>query len=159
MKKYFWPLVIAVILAAALGLFVGRYVFGMGSSGDPLASPYAAVYLSTGDIYYGKISWTPAPHLTDVWYLQKSAASNGAIQYGIEPFKTAVWGPVDEIYFNQANVIFWTYLASTSPVVQAIENPSLFQQMEQQLNQTPPAVPVPVTSTPENASGTNGQKK
>jgi len=157
MNYKFWIFVIIVLAVIAAGIWVGKEMIDRHEDAPQNAAPYAAVYLSSGDIYYGKISWQPVMHLTDVWYLEKTVAGNGAQQYGIAPFTNAIWKPIDEIYINESNVLFWTYLASTSPVAQAMANPSLFQtqQLEQQLNQPQPSFSV--TST--GATGTNANKK
>jgi hypothetical protein len=157
MKKP-WTLIIIVIIVIGFGVCVGLAIEQWKSEyGAADASVYAAVYLSSGDVYYGQIAWRPTPHLTDVWYLEKAAAPNGTVQYGIAPFKNAVWGPIDEIFLNQSNILYWTYLRTDSPVAKIIANPSLYQQLQNQLNQPQTSIPVAGTSTPGGTSGTNAK--
>lgn len=128
-KKISWLSIVLVIVVVLLGAWVGALMLGFVPSGGATgASPYAAVYLSTGDIYYGKLSWFPSPHLTDVWYLQKGTGANGA-QFGITPFTSAFWGPINEVYLNPNQIIFWTYLRNNSEIAQALSNPALLQQL------------------------------
>jgi hypothetical protein len=127
-KKISWLFVALVIIVIALGAWIGALMFGSSSSSSATGpSSYAAVYLSTGDIYYGKLSWFPSPHLTDVWYLQKGGA-NGT-QFGIAPFTSAFWGPINEVYLNPNQIIFWTYLRNNSEIAEALSNPVLLQQL------------------------------
>jgi hypothetical protein len=93
-------------------------------------SPYSAVYLSTGDVYFGKLSWFPSPHMTDVWFIQRSQNQSGQVQTSLTPMKSLFWGPADEINFNSQDIVFSTRLKNSSQVVQAIENPSVLGQQQ-----------------------------
>lgn len=82
---------------------------------------YSAVYLNTGDIYFGKLSRFPRMTLRDVWFLQKgSDAQQG---FGLSKFEKAFWGPTDEMVINNENVIWVTELKDDSEVVKSIKNP------------------------------------
>lgn len=84
---------------------------------------YSAVYLNTGDIYFGKLSRFPRMTLRDVWFLQKgSDAQQG---FGLSKFEKAFWGPEDEMMINDKNVIWVTELKDDSEVVKAIKNPQV----------------------------------
>ncbi len=84
---------------------------------------YSAVYLNTGDIYFGKLSRFPRMTLRDVWFLQKgSDAQQG---FGLSKFDKAFWGPEDEMAINEKNVIWVTELKTDSEVVKAIKNPQV----------------------------------
>lgn len=127
-KTIFVVLVVVVVLLVGLGVWLGVSVFNAQASPSG-PSPYSAVYLTTGEIYYGKLSWFPSPRLTDVWFLQAGAQNaQGKSQLAITPFKSAFWGPVDEIYLNAKQIIFWTNLRNDSQLAQALANPSSLQQ-------------------------------
>lgn len=82
---------------------------------------YSAVYLNTGDIYFGKLSRFPRMTLRDVWFLQKgSDAQQG---FGLSKFEQAFWGPEDKMVINDENVIWVTELKDDSEVVRGIKNP------------------------------------
>lgn len=84
---------------------------------------YSAVYLNTGDIYFGKLSRFPRMTLHDVWFLQKgSDAQQG---FGLSKFEKAFWGPSDEMTINDKNVIWVTELKADSEVIKAIKNPQV----------------------------------
>ncbi|PIR44195.1 hypothetical protein COV23_01175 [Candidatus Wolfebacteria bacterium CG10_big_fil_rev_8_21_14_0_10_31_9] len=105
---------------------------------------YYAVYLSTGDIYFGQISNFPRFKLNDVWLLQKDA-NNTQSPYNLVKFNKAFWGPSDEMSINREDIIWMSELSKESPVLQAIKNPQSATPSQQNL--------VPVnqsTSTPNN---------
>ena len=122
MKKNLIILLVLVLVLLALGIAVG-----MMMKGGEGASAYSAVYLTTGDIYFGKLSWFPHPHMTNVWLLQRGVDAQNQPQLGVTPFKNAVWAPTDEITFSEKQIIFWARLRSDSQVVQGFENPQSLQ--------------------------------
>lgn len=83
---------------------------------------YSAVYLNSGDIYFGKLSRFPRMTLSDVWFLQKGSDTQQG--FGLSKFEKAFWGPSDEMVINDKNVIWVTELKADSEVVKAIKNPS-----------------------------------
>jgi hypothetical protein len=115
-------IVVVVIIFIAVGVLVGIRL-SSGSSQTAL-SPYSAVYLSTGDIYFGKLSWSPSPHMEDAWFLQRSTDAKGNATVGVYPFSQVAWGPSDEVSFNAQQIIFWARLSATSSIAQLIANPS-----------------------------------
>ena len=122
MKKnstiFFVLVVLFLALAIALGIVMKR---------DEGASAYSAVYLTTGDVYFGKLSWFPHPHMTNVWLLQRGVDAQNQPQLGASPFKNAVWGPMDEVTFSEKQIVFWTRLRSDSQVAKGFENPQSLQ--------------------------------
>ena len=126
-KKLFIILLVIVIVIVIVGVWLGFKFFGTPDPAGP--SAYSAVYMASGDIYYGKLSWFPRPRLTEVWFLQRGVdQQSGQAQFGLNKFETAFWGPTDKIYLNPKQIIFWTRLRNDSQVAQAFANPSLLQQ-------------------------------
>lgn len=124
-KKLVIILLAVVVVIIALGIWAGLYFFGGSQAANPAApSDYAAVYLATGDIYFGKISWLPWPRLKDVWFLQRVAGPDGQPQLSINRFTNSFWGPTDTLYLNPKQIIFWTRLRNDSQVLKAFINPS-----------------------------------
>ena len=122
-KVIFFGIVIVVIVV--LAVWAGILIASAPSGSNPDApSPYSAVYLSTGDIYFGKLSWFPSPHMTDVWFISRSQGQNGQTQTALAPWKSVFWGPSDEISFNAQDIVFSTRLMNGSQVVAAMENPA-----------------------------------
>ena len=118
-------IVIAIVLAC--GVAVGVWMSKGAESAANKASEYSAVYLTTGDVYFGKLSWFPHPHMTNVWLLQRGVDAQNQPQLGVTPFKNAVWGPTDEITFSEKQIVFWTRLRSDSQVAKGFENPQSLQ--------------------------------
>ena len=116
------------IVVVVLALWAGIEIAGMtGASNANAASPYSAVYLTTGDVYFGKLSWFPSPRMSDVWYITRNQGQNGQVQVGLAPMKSIFWGPIGNMSFNAQDIVFSTRLLNSSQVVQAIENPSSLQ--------------------------------
>ncbi len=121
-KVIFWGIVVIIIIA--LAVWAGFVIASIQSrSMNPSApSAYSAVYLTSGDVYFGRLSWFPSPHMTDVWFLERNQGQGGETQLAIAPMKSVFWGPVDEINLNPQEILFWTRLENGSQVVQSIES-------------------------------------
>ena len=132
-KKFaFFFFLIVIVVLIIVGILIGLMVVSSHGGSDPNApSPYTAVYMTSGDIYFGKLSTFPHLRLTDVWYLERSTAQNGQPQVGIAPFTSAFWGPVGDIDINSQSVLFYAPIKNGSQLVQAFENPSSVQQAAQ----------------------------
>ncbi len=130
-KKLIAVLVLIVLVVLIFGLWLGLKLMSPKNPAGP--SEYSAVYLTTGDIYFGKLSWFPSLRLTNVWFLQRSVNQQNQAQLGLSALKNAFWGPVDEVHLNAKQVIFWTSLRNDSQLVQAFANPSSLQSSGQQL--------------------------
>jgi len=148
-KKLIIILVVAVVVLVAVGVWLVFWISGLSRPNPAGPSEYSAVYMSTGDIYYGKLDLFPRMRIRNVWFLQRGVDAQNQPQLGIAPFGTAFWGPVDEVYLNPQQVIFWTRLRNDSQVAKAFANPALFQQQQQ----TQPSQPSQPTSTFQGPSG------
>jgi hypothetical protein len=132
-KKVLLVLVLVVVAIIVAGLWLGLKFLGPKDPAGP--SEYSAVYLTTGDIYFGKLDMFPWPRMKNVWYLQRGVNQQNQQQLGLAQLKSAFWGPVDEIYLNPKEIVFWTSLRNDSQVAQAFANPSALQQAQQQPGQ------------------------
>jgi len=130
---YFIILVVAILLLIALGVFIGRMV-----SGDKVAtSKYSAVYLSSGDIYFGELSWFPWPLIKNAWYIDAGVNPQTQTQeVNLLPLSSVFWGSTGNIKLNPKEIIFTTKLRSDSQVVSIIEG----DQPPVQANQLPPTI-------------------
>jgi len=124
---------VLVVLGVAVGLWLGQL---MASD----ASPYSAVYLATGDIYFGKLSWFPTPKLENVWFVQRSVDQSNQVRSGLARFTGAFWGPVDRVYLNSRQIVFWTRISSTSDVAKVFSDPALLEKLRNS-NILPEVVP------------------
>ena len=82
---------------------------------------YYAVYLRTGDLYFGKISWFPKFSLTDVWFLQRATDNTGQVGFSLVRFKEAVYQPIDRIEINKDNVVWVSKLDKDSQLIKEIK--------------------------------------
>ncbi|EKD23783.1 MAG: hypothetical protein ACD_81C00184G0006 [uncultured bacterium] len=107
---------LVVVLAVALGVVLYWQRVGF----EP---KYSAVYLNTGDIYFGKLSRFPRMTLRDVWFMEKGGDAQQG--FGLAKFENAFWGPEDKLVINDENIIWTTELRADSEVVLAIKNPRI----------------------------------
>ncbi|HEY5220972.1 MAG TPA: hypothetical protein VIJ29_02370 [Candidatus Paceibacterota bacterium] len=142
-------IIIIVVVAAFLigvGVLVGTHVSGGTPTNGASLSPYSAVYLSTGAVYFGILDWSPSPHIEDPWFLQSGTNAQGQATAGVYPFSQVAWGPSDAVYFNSQDIVWWTRLSSTSSVAEAMANPAAGA-AAQQPNGAPTQQPPTPTST------------
>ncbi|MEK7193274.1 MAG: hypothetical protein AAB652_00620 [Patescibacteria group bacterium] len=134
-------IIVVVVLVLVLGAFWLGNKFNT-TNGNDAPSAYSAVYLSTGDVYFGKLHWFPRPWLENVWSVRAGVDPQNRSQLGFVPFKEAAWKPMDRIYLNPQQIIFWTKLkAKDNDVVKYFSDPGL-------LRNTQPPEGAPVTNTP-----------
>lgn len=129
-KKIIFILVLVFVLLVAAGIGLGMYLKGMTGESAQL-SPYSAVYLVTGDIYFGELHMSPWPTLKNVWFLQRSQDAQGQPQFSIAPIGSTFWAPTDLIQLNPNQIVFSTRLRAESQVAQCIANPQACAQRAQ----------------------------
>ena len=117
-KKKIVIITIVIVVLAVAGVWFG---IRLGKPLDASLSKYSAVYLSSGDIYFGELSRFPYLRLRNVWFLQRGQDGQSQPQFAVAPLKRAFWGPADEISLNSRQVLFSTRLRADSPVVKAID--------------------------------------
>jgi hypothetical protein len=115
-----------LIIAAAIFLFIalGTIVY-LTSRGD--SKTYKAVFLTNGQVYFGKISrrGLRTLNLNSVYYLQvKNTPTNTSTADDVSLIKLGneLHGPEDGLEVNWEHVLFVEVLRSDSRVVRAIEN-------------------------------------
>ncbi len=113
-------LAVVVVLIIALAGVVYWQNFKKSGGDD-----YWAVYLSTGDLYIGKLSYFPRLHLSDVWFFQKTSDVQNPLN--LAKFSQAFWGPGDELYLSEKQIIWKNKLSETSQVISYIKNPQTAQ--------------------------------
>ena len=121
MKKIIISLIILLVVLITVTVWL---VSWLNRPSDLAASSYSAVYLSTGDIYFGKLSWFPWPKLTNVWLLQRGVDAENQAQFSFAQFAQAFWEPINRVYLNPKQIIFWTRLKKDSTAAKAFDNPS-----------------------------------
>ena len=125
-KKILFAFAIALIVV--LGLTVYWQLIGFKQS-------YWAVYLNTGDLYFGQLNRFPTLSLSDVWFIQRNA-QNTTNPFTLVKFEQTFWKPESKIYLSEKDIVWKARLQNDSPVLQAIKNSAASQNQGQQ-NQLP----------------------
>ena len=120
--------IVFIVLASlvALGIIAG-VIFSF------VHRPYMAVYLATGDIYFGRVSSFPCVTIQDPWFFRR--AEDGSVS--LERFSDAVWMPEDTIKLNRDQIVFMARISENSQVIAMIEGRVDPRQQEQQPLQQP----------------------
>jgi len=108
---------VLVVVLIILGVWIGRSFGKTDPNGN---SAYSAVYLTTGDIYFGSFSRFPTPHITNAWHLDRGVDKNNQPQLGLSAMKDAVWAPANTLYLNAKEIVFWTRLRNDSPLIKSL---------------------------------------
>jgi hypothetical protein len=106
--------IIFALVVLGLAVVVSLGIILLGQARQP---KYVAVRLVTGEVYFGQISWWPRVKLSNVWFIQQTPEG----ELSLDRMQNLVWQPVEPMRLARDKIVFWTYLAPTSPVVQAIE--------------------------------------
>jgi len=130
-----------ILLLAIIILAIAVYISFAGKNFS-FQRPYYAVYLRTGDMYFGHLSRFPHLALTNVYFLQQAQNGKGLT---IQKFEKAVFAPQDKLELNRSNVVWITKLQPDSQVVKYIEGK--LSPTSSQLS--------PSTSRPSASSSTN----
>jgi hypothetical protein len=136
-------LIIVIVLALILVGLIAKQVF-WGSTPS-----YYAVYLRTGELYFGKLSLFPSFKLTNVYLLQVNA-QNSENPVSIQKFSNVFWGPENYIKINKDEVVWYTKISPQSQLINFFEG-----KMNQSLGQNNQA-PRPNENLNNNASNNTG---
>jgi hypothetical protein len=125
--------VLSVLLALAALAIVGwltvRAVNALMADSAIKGKQYQAVFLTNGQVYFGKVTHTDASYLklTDIYYLQvqqqvqpKDQNSSQQPQVSLAKLGGELHGPEDVMYVNHSQVLFWENLKSDGKVADAI---------------------------------------
>ncbi len=110
--------VIVLVLLVILGLVFWKPAF-LSSFTSP---NYYAVYLVSGDLYFGKMSWLKPNTLSDVRMIRSEQADQNSepVLSLVEFNSSVVWGPTGDLKLNDDNILWVSKLKNESQVVQLI---------------------------------------
>jgi hypothetical protein len=122
--------VITVGSIVVLALIGGLAMYSVDNARQQAVKPerYQAVYLTTGQIYFGHLQNTKGEYLTvkGVYTVQSNASEDAtateAKQTSIVKVSDQVYGPEDEIAIRSDQVLFWQNLKADSKVSKAIDS-------------------------------------
>lgn len=147
LAKIIMILIVVVIILGGL-YFVDKYtkinIFGMNGAEKVTVTDWQAVFLTNGQVYFGKIQSYSGSylHLEDIYYLQvvqaplqqtqegAQAAQQGQNELSLVKLGNELHGPQDAMKINSDHVLFTEKLKSDSKVVDAIT-----RYLEEQQNQ------------------------
>lgn len=121
-------IIILIVVIVLLVLTLGVYV---NSELDISKKPWSVVYLSTGEIYIGKVSHFPKFRIADAYILQivkkpaegEEATAEPKTSFQLTPLKDALWAP-KKLYLNPKQVVFYGPIEENSKVAEAIRGAS-----------------------------------
>jgi hypothetical protein len=111
--------VIVIFLAVIAGAAGGIYLWQKSKNREV---PYVAVYLDTGDIYFGQLSYFPRLSLKDAYHLQSVPDPNnpvGGSSLQIVPLRTSIWAP-ERLLLNPDKVVLVAKIGKDSQVMRVI---------------------------------------
>lgn len=103
--------ILAVIVVALVGWLVFQNVF---------SGSFYAVYLRTGDLYFGKLTHFPVFGLKDPYLLQVQNDPENPLS--IQKFENIFWGPEAYLRINRNEVVWLAQLNSAGQLAQVLKN-------------------------------------
>ena len=133
-KSRFKGILVALLIIVVLaGVAYGAWYWSQKKSTfvvyDVTASPYYAVFLTNGQVYFGKpVSKSRSEFvLADVYYLQVSGEDTTLSQqqsteqrFALVKLGQEIHGPTDRLFINNQNILFYEQLSKESRAVQSI---------------------------------------
>lgn len=115
MKSFFESKTVYKGIILALLVIVGFFVWREVRSQER----YYAVYLTSGDVYFGQLHFFPSLVMNDAYFLQAdSTREEGG--YVLSRFSNALWQPKGTIKFNRDHVLWIAELKKDSKAVSFI---------------------------------------
>ena len=114
-----------VIAAAVLVIAVAGIMGSCLYTKWQMSKEHTVVYLSTGEIYIGKLSYLSVPKfkLTDAYRLQavKDTEDETKTNFQLTPLKDALWSP-QKLYLNPDQVVFYGPIEEGSSAGEALRD-------------------------------------
>jgi|SRR3989344_2473327 len=109
--------IIVVVVVLALALALGIFGKKMGLVKDD----YSIVYLTTGEVYVGKLSTFPDLTLKGAYILQVTPDPADATKnnFQLNPLKDALWAP-KSLHLVRDNVVFYGPLSPESQIAKTL---------------------------------------
>ncbi len=119
MKKQIGWCAVIVLLAALVACGGGER-----EKGPEISTPYSAVLLDTGQLYYGKLVNAGAsfPELTDVYYIQSQVNQETKAVTSVLVRRGNEWHGPDRMFLNQHHIVLIEPVGTSSKVAQLIED-------------------------------------
>jgi hypothetical protein len=114
---------IAWVVALFLSAGLTACEHGHRHKAPEITTPYAAILLDNGQVYYGKLTNAGSnfPELTDVYYIQSQANPETKAVTSVLVRRGSEWHGPDRMFLNQHHIIFIEPVGTSSKVAQLIE--------------------------------------
>lgn len=134
-SKKIWIVSLVVVVAIIILGGGGWWAYNTFGSPDGVKkNQYQAVFLTNGQVYFGKLSSINDRYvnLTDIYYLQVqqsvqpgaaagTSPATGNSQVSLAQLGSELHGPDNQMYINRDQVLFWENLKDNGKVVEAIK--------------------------------------
>ncbi len=111
-------ILVVLVIVLVLGLVFVLFGQKMGIRNN---NTYSVVYLTTGEVYIGKLTTFPRLELKDSYILQvaKDATDPAKSNFQLQPIKEALWAP-KSLHLTRKNVVFYGPLSSDSTIAKKL---------------------------------------
>ena len=111
-------ILVVLVVVLVLGLV---FVLFRGKLGGLVKTDYSIVYLTTGEVYIGKLTTFPDLQLKDSYILQvtKDATDPTKNNFNLQPIKDALWAP-KILHLVEKNVVFYGPLTPESVIAKKL---------------------------------------
>ncbi len=116
-------LVIIFICLAVIALAIAASIYFQAKPQSQ--NNYSVVYLTSGEVYVGKLSSFPRLNLTDAYLIQivKDPNDSTKSSFQLAPLSQTIWSP-KVLYLNDEHIIFSGPISESSKVFETIKNGS-----------------------------------
>ena len=129
-----------VLLIIIIGLSLYLFVFNKNINFET-ERPYYAVYLRTGELYFGQLSHFFSKYtLTNVYLLQRDSSGN----FSLQKFEQSAYQPEDKMVLNKDNIVWISKIKNESPLISILEG-----KQAPTTNTTVETIPSTTTTTTE----------
>ena len=111
-------ILVVLVVVLVLGLV---FVLFRGKLGGLVKTDYSIVYLTTGEVYIGKLTTFPDLQLTNAYILQISKDEKDPTKnnFQLNPIKDALWAP-KKLHLVRNNISFYGPLSPDSNIAQTL---------------------------------------
>ncbi len=103
-----------------IGLIIVLLIALLVATSRKAKPTYYAVYLRTGELYFGKLQRFPKLCLVDPYLLQTNI-QNPEYPFSIQDFKQVFWGPENKLNLNSSQIVWIAKLKPESQLVKFME--------------------------------------
>ena len=119
--------IIIVVLLLTIGFLLNKQYNWVGENKN------VAVYLSTGELYFGQKTGLTGFKLKNAWLLNKGEDG----KYSLQEFSQAAWKPVGTLHIVKDKIVFWTNVDEDSDITKLINGEKKSSDVQSTTTTTP----------------------